>query len=310
MLLGLAVFLFAIVVLVNGFTDAPNSVATVVCTGTLNVKRALYVCAVFNFIGVLLAYFLGGKIAKFVFSLSQGSEQEKIACACLFCVIIFGIGCWIFGLPSSESHAIICSLCGASFFCYGSLNGLKKVGYVFAFMVFSDLIAFGLAYLFSRFSIIKKPRKALQIFLCSESSLMHGWQDGQKLCSILFALACHGINMPIQIPLLVGVIMALGSLLGGKKIIKTLGCDLVKLSSQCAICSELGSYLTLFAFSTFGASVSTSCIKALSILGAGAGNGKKINKKATAKVLISSAIAFPICFLIGYYVMLILDKVS
>ena len=68
MLLGLAVFLFVIVVLVNGFTDAPNSVATVVCTGALNVKRALYVCAAFNFIGVLLAYFLGGKIAKFVFS--------------------------------------------------------------------------------------------------------------------------------------------------------------------------------------------------------------------------------------------------
>ena len=302
----LAIFLCVGVVLVNGFTDAPSVVATAVCTGAIRLKNALWLCAICNFLGVLLAYLLGSKIARFVFSLS-GANSSKIACATLLCVVIFGILAWLFGLPSSESHALLCSLAGASFFTSNSLLGLKKVGYVFVFMIISNIFAFLCSILISRLLKRELHYNRLQACSCGLNALMHGWQDGQKLVGIAIAVLHTNGAVPLYLPLTVGVILALGTLLGGRKIIKTLGHDLVSLEQGSALCSDLGAYASLFVFSIFGVPLSTSNVKSLAIVGAGLGYGKEINKKATSKVILTSIATFPICFLIGYCLMALLN---
>jgi PiT family inorganic phosphate transporter len=137
---------------------------------------------------------------------------------------------------------------------------------------------------------------------------MHGWQDGQKLIGIaLTVLYTGGGHIPFYIPVSVGIILALGTLLGGKRIIKTLGVDLVKLSSTSALCSDLGAYACLAVFSLFGIPLSTSNVKSFAIIGSGLGADERINKKATIKVILTSTATFPICFLLGYVLMAILN---
>ena len=297
----LAIALCYGVVLVNGFTDAPNSVATAIYTGAISQKRALLLCSVFNFLGVLIASLFNSKIARFVFSLDEGKGQDSaVACATLFSVIIFSIGCWYFALPSSESHALISALAGSSFFKSNSPFLIKKVGYVFVFMVFSCVFAFIASYISSRTIPKKILHKRTQILCCALNSFMHGWQDGQKLIGIIATLLLVEFKAPFYIIISVAFTMALGTLIGGKRIIKTLGSDLVSLNSHMATCSDLGSYVTLLAFSLFGAPLSTGNVKALAIVGAGKGNGGKINKKATIKVILTSIATFPLCFLLGY----------
>ena len=296
------------VVLVNGFTDAPSVVAGAVCTDAIKVKNALRLCAVFNFLGVHLAYLLGSEIAEFVFSISGDKSSSKIACASLLCVIIFGVITWLFRLPSSESHALICALAGASFFATNSLNGLKKVGYVFVFMLISNFFTLLVSMLISRLLPQNLPLKRLQIFSCAINSTMHGWQDGQKLIGIILTLGFTGKAVPFYIPLSVASLMALGTLLGGKRIIRSLGRDMIKLESASALWSDTGAYISLLIFSLLGVPLSTSNVKSFAIVGAGLGLGQRINKKATLKVLSASIVTFPICFLLGYLLMAALSK--
>ncbi len=298
---ALAIILCFGAVLVNGSTDAPNSIATAICTGAIKERRALWLCAIFNFLGVILASFISSKIAKFVFSLDEGREYSGVvACATLLSVIIFGIACSIFSLPSSESHALISALVGASFFETKSLLGLKKVGYVFVFMIFSCIFAFFISLIASRIIPKNFTFKKAQILCCMSNSFMHGWQDGQKLVGILATLMLVEFKAPPYIVFSVAVTMGLGTLACGKGIIKTLGSDLVSLDGHSATGSDIGTYITLLVFSILGAPLSTGNVKALSIVGAGAGAGAKINKKATAKVVLTSIITFPVCFFLGY----------
>lgn len=302
----LAILLCIGVVLVNGFTDAPGVVATAVCTGAIKLRNALWICAFCNFLGVLLAYFLGSKIAEFVFSLG-GVNGSKIACATLLCVTIFGILAYVFGLPSSESHALICALAGASFFVVNSTFGLKRVGYVFVFMIISNIFALLSSIAISRLLKRKSQYNWLQICSCALNSVMHGWQDGQKLVGIALAVLHTDGRVPPYIPLIIGLVLGLGTLLGGNRIIKTLGNDLVKLESGSALCSDLGAYVSLLVFSIFGVPLSTSNVKSLAIVGAGLGYGEKINKKATSKVALTSIVTFPVCLLLGYLIMALLS---
>ena len=298
------------VVLVNGFTDAPSSIATAVCSGALKMKHATLVCAIFNFLGVVIASLLNNKIARFVFSLSADkNSSEAIAIVTLLSVIIFGIACYFLALPSSESHALICSAIGASFFATSSLDGIKRAGYVFVFMLISNFVALFASLISRRLLPPFLPYKRLQILSCSLTSFMHGWQDGQKLLGIALAIAMTGSDIPLYLIFLVAITMALGSLLGGKRIIKTMGNDLVLLNDFSAFCSDIGAYITLFIFSAFGAPLSTGNVKALAIVGAGIGDGKKINKKATAKVFLASVATFPICFLLGYLLLMLLCNI-
>lgn len=295
------------VLLVNGWTDAPNSIATCVTSGAISFRRASIICAIFNLLGVVISYFTNTSVAEFVFSLGDFDKYTSLGISVVFfTMILFGVICWFFGLPSSESHAMISALAGASLAVSGDLSMLKKVGYVFVFMVFSCVLALVISFLTNALLRKNLPYKRLQIISCSLNSFMHGWQSGLKFLGILCFLL--GINLidkkaPLLLMLSIGLTLSLGALMGGKRIISSMGENLVNLRHRGAFSSDIGTYLTLFICSVLGMPVSTGNIKCLAIMGVGLYEKQKINKKTTTKLLVSFIAVFPICFFIGYFLM-------
>lgn len=299
MLNATALLLIFAVAFVNGYTDAPSSVATALYTGAIRSRYAFLLCGAFNFLGVVIAYELCPSISDFVFSLA-GDASSLGACICLTCVVLFGIVTSFLGLPSSESHALISGACGVLFATNFDTKALKMLGYVFVFTVFSSALAFLISMLTSR--LFNESQYTGRVQICSFllSSFMHGWQDGLKLIGIGLCLGTAYI-LPSALALLIALAVAIGSLLGSDKITRTLGAGLTELTPQSALCAEVGSYLTLCVFSVFGIPLSTGNVKSLAIVGAGLGKGQKINKKAALKVVLTSCATFPICFFACYF---------
>lgn len=302
------VILGVFVVFINGFTDSPSSIAAATASGAIPIKRARLICGIFNLLGTILASIFCYSVAEFIYSLSSlGKNSLKGVAAVLLTVIIFSLVCLKFSLPSSESHAIISSLVGASFMSCGELLNIKKVGYVFIFMVLSCACAYIISFSLGKLIHLKLSYDKLQYLSCSLTSFMHGWQDGQKLLSIIAILLGITISSdtgaPFWLILSVSFVLAVGSYLGSSKIIKSLGSDVVFINHKSSFISDMGTYLSLFIFSLFGAPISTGNVKSLAIMGAGASQGEKINKKAALKLITVSVATFPLCFLIGAIIM-------
>ena len=125
------------VIIVNGWSDSPNSIATAVSSGAIKYKTGVVLCAFFNLAGVISGYFIDTSVAKFVFTLNTSTEfSHFIVCISLFTMIVFGTVLSIIGLPSSESHSMIASMVGASFYLSQDAKYIKNLGEVFIFTVF------------------------------------------------------------------------------------------------------------------------------------------------------------------------------
>ena len=303
-----AIILSFFVVFVNGFTDSPSSIAAAVCSGAIPIKRARAICAAFNLLGTVLASLICYSVAQFVYSLSSfGENGTKGVCAVFLTVIIFGMICLKFNLPSSESHAIIASLVGASFVSLGKATDIKRVGYVFVFMVLSCALGLIISFALGKIINLNLPYKELQHLSCSLTSFMHGWQDGQKLLSVIAILLGIGTSrVPHWLILTVALVLSVGSYMGSSGIIKSLGQDLVFLNQKSSFISDMGAYFSLLIFSLFGAPVSTGNVKSLAIMGAGLAEGEKINKKVAVRLILVSLATFPVCFILGVLIMWLL----
>lgn len=301
------------VIFVNGWTDAPNAIASSVCSGALSMKRACMLCAICNFGGVFLISVVNSSVAKCIFSLAgfDGAFGICAFCASFASIMIFGVIAWYFGMPSSESHAMIASLAGASCALHGSFKTGDKFLEIIIFTILCSVFAFTLSFFSSKlFRKDKLPYRQLQILSCVTTSFMHGAQDGQKFIGIIlflvnFGNGSVGFSVPISLILTVSAIMALGTSLGGGRIIKSLGQNTVKLDFRRGFVSDICASVTLFLSSLFGFPVSTSNIKACSVIGAGVSDREKVNKKTAVSVLAVSVITFPVCFLIGYLLTLL-----
>ena len=295
------------VILVNGWTDAPNSVATAISSGAIKYKTAIILCGIFNFFGVLLGCLIDTSVAKFIFSISGNSNYATvIVCISLFTMIVFGVACSFFGLPSSESHAMISSMVGASFYLSKDINSLKTMGKVFVFTVFSCVLSLTLSFIVRMIFKWKLPYKKLEYLSTSLSATMHGYQSGLKFLGVIAYLLSIDLvgNVSIfPLCLSIGFVLGLGALFGGKKIISNMSDNLVKITHISSFSSDIGTYITLLICSLLGMPVSTGNVKCMSIIGVGLYEKQKINKKTTTKLLISFIIVFPICFLIGYFLM-------
>ncbi|MBQ4509429.1 MAG: inorganic phosphate transporter [Clostridia bacterium] len=295
------------VLFVNGWTDAPNSIATAVSTNAISYKKATVLCGCFNLLGVVIAYFVSTSVAEFVFTAGNLSGYTSIGISVVFLtMILFGVVCWYFGLPSSESHAMISGLAGASFAVTGETESIKKVGYVVIFMVFSCVIAFILSYASRLIFRWNLDYRRLQILSCSLTSFMHGWQGGLKFIGIIAFLLGIDIskrNIPFWLMISVATVLALGALMGGKRIIDSMGESIVKMRHISAFSSDIGTYLALIICSLLGMPVSTGNIKCLAIMGVGVCEKQPLNKKTTTKLFVSFIVVFPVCFLVSYLIM-------
>lgn len=219
---------------------------------------------------------------------------------------------WSFGIPSSSSHALIGSLVGAVIISssYQNVSYMTVVNKVLIPMVTSPVIAFFLALIicivllniFMRFFRVRTTNKyirEMQVLSTSLLSFSHGSNDAQKTMSIItLALLSAGLVKTTQVPdwviILCGVAMGLGTLSGGKKIIKTLSAKLSKLEPVNAVSAELSSGILVLGASHIGLPVSTTQVASGSIMGAGYADAG-VNWKVVKKMAMAWILTIPAC---------------
>jgi PiT family inorganic phosphate transporter len=264
---------------------------------------------------VLISPIFAEGVSENVFSLVEmGSplQVQIIVISTLLTTILFGVVAWLFGMPSSESHAMLCGLLGSSAFFGGSLPFHKITTLLFHLLISILLplaLSLPLSLVFKRkhFSTIKW----IVPCLCA-LSLMHGCQDGQKFIGILKAFVSNSDTHPdfftnLSIILPVGIAMLLGSLLGGKRIINTYKSTSVEDSLGYFISSDVSTIFSILACSLFGMAVSTGIVKLFSLVGSSLGFGRRVNKKVATSTLLVAVATLPICFFLGYSLALLLN---
>jgi PiT family inorganic phosphate transporter len=270
---------------VNGFHDSANSIATVVVTRTLTPGQAVLMAGAANFIG----YFaFGVAIAKTV---GKGIIQIDhvtlpVVLAALIGAIVWNIITWLLGLPTSSSHALIGGLVGSGIASAGIhviiWSGVFKI---VEFIVLAPLIGMVAAMVFTlmlfwifrraSYSGTIKPFKYLQLLSSFWYSVGHGTNDAQKTMGIIaLALFSGGITHSFElkgwIVFSCYTAIALGTMFGGWRIVKTMGTKITKIHAKEGFCAETAAALVLLGTAHFGIPVSTTHVIAGSIMGVGA----------------------------------------
>lgn len=324
-LLFVAVLLTLGVILVNGWTDAPNAIATCVVTRCMSARGAILMAAVFNFLGVFIMSSINATVAQTITKMvdfGTNSHEAIVALsAALFAIVVWATLAWWFGIPTSESHALIAGLTGGAIALHGGLSGVNGGEWVKVLygLVISVVLGFALGWLVCRLVVLLFRRmerkyterifRVAQIFGAACMSFMHGAQDGQKFMGVIL-LALFLVNgqspdtavqMPVWLMLLCSVIMGLGTSIGGKKIIKSVGMDMVKLEKYQGFSADIAASLSLLFSSVFGIPVSTTHAKTTAIMGVGAVNRlSAINFSVVKDMALTWLLTFPGCGLIGY----------
>ena len=324
-LLFVAVLLTLGVILVNGWTDAPNAIATCVVTRCMSARGAILMAAVFNFLGVFIMSSINATVAQTITKMvdfGTNSHEAIVALsAALFAIVVWATLAWWFGIPTSESHALIAGLTGGAIALHGGLAGVNGGEWVKVLygLVISVVLGFALGWLVCRLVVLLFRRverkyterifRWAQVFGAACMSFMHGAQDGQKFMGVIL-LALFLVNgqspntavqMPVWLMLLCSVIMGLGTSIGGKKIIKSVGMDMVKLEKYQGFSADIAASLSLLFSSVFGIPVSTTHAKTTAIMGVGAVNRlSAINFSVVKDMALTWVLTFPGCGLIGY----------
>ena len=188
------------VMLVNGWTDAPNAIATCVSTRSIRPKRAILMAAIFNFLGVFIMTLVSSTVVQTLYNIANFGDNSSHAlialCAGLVAIVLWAVIAWFFGIPTSESHALIAGVSGAAIAIQKGISGInieewKKVIYglilsaVFGFL-FGYIITKIIEKIFKNFDRRKTLPffKKFQVFSGGAMAFMHGAQDGQKFIGI------------------------------------------------------------------------------------------------------------------------------
>ncbi len=315
------------VIIVNGATDAPNAIATVVSTRAMKPRSAILMAATCNFLGLVLVSLVTTAVAETIFSMVDfGGDTHKsmiALVAAMIAIIIWGVAAWGFGIPTSQSHSLIAGLTGAAIALQGSfsaINGDEWIKVIYGLLL-STLLGFGLGFLnfrvigrlchnMNRLNSSKYFRRA-QIASGAGVAFMHGAQDGQKFMSI-FVLAIalsmgsgqtDDMTLPIWMMLLCALCMGTGTAVGGERIIKSVGIDMVKLEPFQGFAASLATFICLL-LSTFGGlPVSTTHTNTTAIMGVGAARNPKSVKWSIAIDMVETwVLTFPGCGLLGFIV--------
>ena len=313
------------VILVNGWTDAPNAIATCVSTRAMKPKAAILMAAVFNFLGVLVMTLFNARVATTIYKMVDFGQNAKDAtvalCAALVAIVVWATAAWKFGIPTSESHALIAGLTGAAIAMHNGLGGVNGAEWtkVLIGLVLSSVLGFGFGlgsaklteFLFRRADRPKTTGffRYAQIAGGASMAFMHGAQDGQKfmgvfLLGIAMASGQVGVTafeIPLWLMVLCSVVMALGTSIGGYRIIKSVGMDMVKLQTYQGFAADLGAALCLFIASVTGIPVSTTHTKTTAIMGVGASKRlSAVNWGVVKEMVLTWVLTFPGCGLLGY----------
>jgi len=293
MLDSIYIALIAVIVLalafdfINGFHDTANAIATCVSTRAMAPRAAVMMAAVLNFVGALYSTGVAKTIAKDIVNPAEVTNYVMIAA--LVGAIFWNIFTWYFGIPSSSSHAIIGGIIGAGVAKAGfdilQISGILKI---VAALIFSPLIGMALGYTIMTILYwifgdkphgkVNRGFHRLQMLSAALLSFNHGANDAQKSMGIItLALVAAGVQPSLDVPLWVKLscafMMALGTAMGGWRIIRTLGVKIFKLEPINGFAENLSSSLVIYtatAFPGLHLPVSTTHIVSGSIMGVGA----------------------------------------
>ncbi|WEG72936.1 inorganic phosphate transporter [Vagococcus intermedius] len=316
------------VIFVNGFTDAPNSIATAISTKALKPKTAIWIAAVMCFLGAFTMTLINAEVAETISNIvsfhdGTGTQARIALMAALFSIVTWAVTAWWFGIPTSESHALVAGLTGSAMALGGldavNANEWVKVG---VGLLVSTVIGFGGGWLLTRLIQFFVPNptskknnkffKGWQIFGAVLMSFMHGMQDGQKFMGV-FMLGLYynglvsmndggGFTIPIWVMILCSITIGLGVSFGGTRIIENLG-DMAEIDTYQGFSADLTAALALLGAGLFGIPMSTTQTKTTAIMGVGAAKDVNTVKWSTAKEMVFAWIlTFPGCLAIAYLI--------
>ena len=315
--LALSCGLVLAAVLVNGWTDAPNAIATAVAAGVLPFRRAAVLAAVCNLLGVAVMTAANAAVARTLYDMAEFGGDRTAAlsalCAALCAIVLWAVLAWRFGVPTSESHALMAALAGAALALPGGAANLRAGAWWR--MLLGMVLSLALGYLAGGLCRRLLERLRCPLPLCRRGQLvgagamafLHGAQDGQKFLGV-FLLAVSlaggggaGFSLPLWPMLLCAAVMALGTALGGRRIIDTVGRDMVTLSPREGLAADLGGGVSLLLCTLAGLPVSTTHAKTAAILGAGTANGGSVNRRVAGRIALTWLCTFPGCGLLGFF---------
>lgn len=300
---------------VNGWTDAPNAIATVVSTRVLSPTRALLMATVFNVLGTMSGTAVAATIGKGIVK----PEMINIYTvgAAMVGIVLWSTLAWYYGLPTSESHALIAGLSGAGLATAGPSvllwSGWKQV---LTGLLFSTFLGFlgglGLMVLIYRTFAQKTPgwiRRVfgkLQVFSAAFMAFSHGSNDGQKFIGAFTLVLVLGGVLPefhvqLWVILLCAVVMGLGTAVGGWRIVRTMGLRLTKLEPVHGFAAETGAALTIELASRLGIPLSTTHTINTAIMGVGATRRLSAVRWGVSRDIVTAWIlTFPVCGVIAW----------
>jgi PiT family inorganic phosphate transporter len=300
---------------VNGWTDSPNAIATVVSTRVLSPYQALIMATVLNAIGAMSGTAVAATIGKDIVR-PEVINLTTVAAA-MIGIIFWSTLAWYYGLPTSESHALIAGLTGAGLATAGP-ESLLWTGWskVLIGLLFSSFLGFlgGLflmAVLYrtlaqSRPGKVRRTFGRLQILSAAFMAFSHGSNDGQKFIGVFtLALLLGGIlpefSVPIWVILLCAVTMGVGTAVGGWRIVRTMGLRLTKLEPVHGFAAETAAAVTIEVATRLGIPVSTTQTINTAIIGVGATRRlSAVRWGVTLEIVTAWILTFPVCGVIGW----------
>jgi inorganic phosphate transporter, PiT family len=313
---------------INGFHDAANAIATVVSTGVLHVRTAVIIAALFNFVGAIM----GTAVAKTIASgfADPVNVTQTVVLAALIGACVWNLATWWWGIPSSSSHALIGGIAGAvvghagiGAFRWGTLKDKVLIplvvsptlGFIVAFFVMV-----GLTWIVRRQrpATVNRNAKRLQLLSACTMAFAHGSNDAQKSMGVItLAVAAyltknkastlptwmvpHENQVPLWVVIICAAAIAAGTMAGGKKIIKTMGSKIIKISPLQGFAAEATGAIVILGASRLGIPVSTThCINAC-IMGVGA--SKRISAVrwgVATNILIAWVLTLPLSGLLAF----------
>jgi len=300
---------------INGFHDTANAIATCISTRALSVRSAILMAAVLNFVGAMISTKVAATIGKGI--VDPSNVTQMVVLAGIFGAIIWDLITWYYGLPSSSSHAIIGGIMGAVIAHAGvsALHGagLKKI--ILA-LVLSPIIGiitgFGFMVIMmwsfrnkSPYGLNKVFRK-LQVLSAAVMAFSHGTADAQKSMGVItLALVSFGYIQTFHVPpwvmIACALAMALGTAVGGWRIIKTVGHDFVKLQPVHGFCVETASAGVILGASAMGMPTSTTHVITSSILGVGLSKRlSAVNWQIAYRILWAWVLTIPASAAVAY----------
>lgn len=296
---------------INGFHDTANAIATSVSTRALKPRTAIMLAAVMNFLGAIMftgvAKTIGGSVADPA-KLDNGLE---VLIATLLAAIIWNLVTWWFGIPSSSSHALIGALAGAVFVGAGP-EKLNWSGFrtIIEGLLLSPVIAFVVGYIimmilkwiFAKRSphTVNKGFRTMQIVTAAIQSFTHGTNDAQKAMGIItFALVTaeyqNHMEVPLWVKLSAATAMALGTSIGGWKIIKTMGTKIFKIEPINGFAADITGATVIFGATMLHLPVSTTHAITSAILGVGSAKRfSAVRWSLAGRIVIAWVITIPI----------------